>query len=369
MKKLSVVFLDQASLDQGDLDMQRLHDAAAKLTLYPVTTADQVAERVVGHQVIITNKVVIDEQAMQACPELQLILVSATGTNNVDLQAAQRRGITVCNCQAYGTPSVAQHALMLMLVLVTRFESYRQAVRDGAWQRSSQFCLLDYPIGELSGRTLGILGYGELGQEVGRLASAFGMRILVGALPGREHPDRPNLAELLPQVDVLSLHCPLTEHTRHLIGAEQLALMKPGSLLINAGRGRAVRRARLHDLRETQLEQHDQPLRGAAGRLAGRSAGSAPLHDPRRPVSAQHGAGDRRDAGRCRPRPLHPGAVPRPRPQPRPQPVERRRTGPGALSVRCALPARNFRTTTNTLFTLLIFNTLQLWDSLFGSSA
>ncbi|MEJ6655422.1 MAG: 2-hydroxyacid dehydrogenase [Pseudomonas sp.] len=240
MKKLSVVFLDQASLDQGDLDMQTLHDAAAKLTLYPATTADQVAARVADHQVVITNKVVIDEQVMQACPELKLILVAATGTNNVDLQAAQRLGITVCNCQAYGTPSVAQHALMLMLVLVTRFESYRQAVRDGAWQRSSQFCLLDYPIGELSGRTLGILGYGELGQEVGRLASAFGMRILVGSLPGREHPDRPNLAELLPQVDVLSLHCPLTEQTRHLIGAEQLALMKPGSLLINAGRGGLV---------------------------------------------------------------------------------------------------------------------------------
>ena len=240
MKKLSVVFLDQASLDQGDLDMQTLHDAAAKLTLYPATTADQVAARVADHQVVITNKVVIDEQVMQASPELKLILVAATGTNNVDLQAAKRLGITVCNCQAYGTPSVAQHALMLMLVLVTRFESYRQAVRDGDWQRSSQFCLLDYPIGELSGRTLGILGYGELGQEVGRLASAFGMRILVGSLPGREHPDRPNLAELLPQVDVLSLHCPLTEQTRHLIGAEQLALMKPGSLLINAGRGGLV---------------------------------------------------------------------------------------------------------------------------------
>lgn len=240
MKKLSVVFLDQASLDQGDLDMQALHDAAATLTLYPATMAEQVAERVADHQVVITNKVMIDEQTMQACPQLQLILVSATGTNNVDLEAARKRGITVCNCQAYGTPSVAQHALMLMLVLITRFESYRQAVRDGAWQRSSQFCLLDYPIGELSGRTLGILGYGELGQEVGRLASAFGMNILVGSLPGREHPDRPSLAELLPQVDVLSLHCPLTEQTRHLISAEQLALMKPGSLLINAGRGGLV---------------------------------------------------------------------------------------------------------------------------------
>lgn len=240
MQKLSVVFLDQASLDQGDLDMRLLRDAAAQLTLYPATAAEQVAERIGDHAVVITNKVVIDEQVMAACPQLQLILIAATGTNNVDLAAARRRGITVCNCQAYGTPSVAQHTLMLMLVLITRFESYRQAVREGAWQRSSQFCLLDYPIGELSGRTLGILGYGELGREVGRLASAFGMRVLVGNLPGREQLGRPDLAQLLPQVDVLSLHCPLSELTRGLIGEPELALMRPGSLLINTGRGGLV---------------------------------------------------------------------------------------------------------------------------------
>ncbi|WP_185268570.1 2-hydroxyacid dehydrogenase [Halopseudomonas xiamenensis] len=240
MKKLSAVFLDQASLDLGDLDMRALHDSTSQLTLYPVTAAEQVAQRIGEHQVVISNKVVIDEQVMQACPQLQLILIAATGTNNVDLEAARRRGIGVYNCQAYGTPSVAQHTLMLMLVLITRFESYRDAVRGGAWQRSSQFCLLDYPIGELSGRTLGILGYGELGQQVGRLASAFGMRVLAGSLPGREHPERPALDELLPQVDILSLHCPLTDSTRGMIGAAQLAAMKPGSLLINTGRGGLV---------------------------------------------------------------------------------------------------------------------------------
>lgn len=240
MKKLSAVFLDHASLDQDDLDMQALHANASRLTLHARTAPSQVVENIGDHQVVITNKVVIDEQVMQACPQLKLILIAATGINNVDLQAAQRRGIAVYNCQAYGTPSVAQHTLMLMLVLITRFESYRQAVREGAWQRSSQFCLLDYPIGELSGRTLGILGYGELGQEVARLATAFGMRVLVGSIPGREHPERPALDQFLPQVDVLSLHCPLTDATRNLIGAEQLAALKPGSLLINAGRGGLV---------------------------------------------------------------------------------------------------------------------------------
>lgn len=240
MKKLSAVFLDHASLDQGDLNLQVLHEAAGQLTLHGATTPDQVVERIAGHQVVITNKVVIDEQVMQACPDLQLILIAATGTNNVHLQAARQRGIAVYNCQGYGTPSVAQHSLMLMLVLITRFESYRRAVRDGAWQRSTQFCLLDYPIGELAGRTLGILGYGELGQEVGRLARAFGMQVVVGAVPGRPHPERPSLEALLPRVDILSLHCPLTDSTRNMIGRNQLALMKPGSLLINTGRGGLV---------------------------------------------------------------------------------------------------------------------------------
>lgn len=240
MKKLSAVFLDHASLDQGDLDMQALRASTSRLTLHATTSPEQVLAHIADHQVVISNKVVIDEKIMQACPQLQLILIAATGTNNVDLQAARQRGIAVYNCQGYGTPSVAQHTLMLMLVLITRFESYRQAVREGAWQRSPQFCLLDYPIGELSGRTLGILGYGELGQEVARLATAFGMRVVVGSLPGRDHPERPTLEQLLPQVDVLSLHCPLTDATRHLIGAGQLAKMKPGSLLINAGRGGLV---------------------------------------------------------------------------------------------------------------------------------
>lgn len=247
MNRFSTVFLDHASLDLGDLDLQMLSDSAGSLTLHEATTAQQVVKHIGEHQAVITNKVVIDEQVMQACPAMKVILIAATGTNNVDLEAARRRGIAVYNCRAYGTPSVAQHTLMLMLVLITRYDSYRQAVREGAWQRSSQFCLLDYPIGELAGRTLGILGYGELGQHVAHLAQAFGMHVLVGSVPGREHPERPSLEQLLPQVDVLSLHCPLTDATRGMIGAAQLAAMKPGSLLINTGRGGLVDEQALAD--------------------------------------------------------------------------------------------------------------------------
>lgn len=242
------VFLDHASLDLGDLDLAPLRQVFGELTLYDATASEQVAERLQGAQVAISNKVRLDAATLAACPELRLILVAATGTNNVDLAAARARGITVANCQGYGTASVAQHALMLLLALATRLPDYQAAVRDGAWQRSSQFCLLDFPIIELQGKTLGILGHGELGGAFARLAEALGMHVLYGALPGRPaRTDRLPLDALLPQVDALSLHCPLTEQTRHLIGAAELALMKPQALLINTARGGLVDEQALAD--------------------------------------------------------------------------------------------------------------------------
>ncbi|UUY06535.1 2-hydroxyacid dehydrogenase [Pseudomonas sp. J452] len=242
------VFLDHASLDLGDLDMAPLRLAFSELTLHASSAPEQVAERLQGAQVAISNKVRLDAATLAACPELKLILVSATGTNNIDLAAARARGISVCNCQGYGTPSVAQHCLMLLLALATRLPDYQRAIRDGAWQRASQFCLLDFPIIELEGKTLGLLGHGELGGAVARLAEAFGMRVLLGALPGRPpRADRLPLQQLLPQVDALTLHCPLTEDTRHLIGAAELALMKPQALLINTARGGLVDEQALAD--------------------------------------------------------------------------------------------------------------------------
>lgn len=242
------VFLDHASLDLGDLDLTPLRQMFGELVLHDASTSEQVAERLLGAQVAISNKVRLDAHTLAACPELKLILVSATGTNNIDLAAAREHGITVANCQGYGTASVAQHALMLLLALATRLPDYQAAVRSGAWQRASQFCLLDFPIIELQGKTLGILGHGELGGAFARLAEALGMHILYGALPGRPaRADRLPLQELLPQVDALSLHCPLTEQTRHLIGAAELALMKPQALLLNTARGGLVDEQALAD--------------------------------------------------------------------------------------------------------------------------
>ena len=228
--------------------MAPLRQVFDELVLHDTSTAEQAAERLQGAQVAISNKVYLSAQTLAACPDLKLILVSATGTNNVDLAAAREHGITVANCRGYGTASVAQHALMLLLNLATRLPDYQAAVREGAWQRASQFCLLDFPIIELAGKTLGILGHGELGGAVARLAEALGMRVLFGALPGRPaRAERMALAELLPQVDALSLHCPLTEQTHHLIGAAELALMKPQALLINTARGGLVDEQALAD--------------------------------------------------------------------------------------------------------------------------
>ena len=228
--------------------MSPLEAAFDQLDIHAATDPAQVVERIRDAQVVISNKVKLDAAAFAAAPKLKLIIVAATGTNNVDLQAAKAHGVTVCNCQGYGTPSVAQHTIMLLLALATRLPDYHDAVRAGRWQKADQFCFLDYPIIELSGKTLGILGYGELGSAVARLAEAFGMKVLIGQLPGRPaSQDRLALDDLLPQVDALSLHCPLTDQTRNLIGARELTLLKPGAFVINAGRGGLVDEVALVD--------------------------------------------------------------------------------------------------------------------------
>ncbi|MDD1014385.1 2-hydroxyacid dehydrogenase [Pseudomonas rubra] len=242
------VFLDHSSLDLGDLALGRLKACFDELQLYPTTAPGQVAERLQGATVAISNKVMIDAATLAACPSLKLILVAATGTNNVDLQAARAQGVLVSNCQGYGTPSVAQHTLTLLLALATRLSDYQKAVAEGQWANAKQFCLLDFPIVELEGKTLGLLGHGELGGAVARLAEAFGMRVLLGQLPGRPpREDRLALDELLPQVDALTLHCPLNEHTRNLLGARELALLKPGAFVVNTARGGLIDEQALAD--------------------------------------------------------------------------------------------------------------------------
>jgi glycerate dehydrogenase len=248
MPATRAAFLDYSSLDLGDLDASALKACFEDLQFYPSTTPEQLPERLRGLNVVISNKIALDAATLQACPDLKLVMVSATGTNNVDLEAARKLGITVCNCQGYGTPSVAQHTLMLLLALATRLPDYQQAIAAGKWQQAKQFCLLDFPIVELEGKTLGLLGHGELGGAVAKLAEAFGMRVLLGQIPGRPaRADRLPLHELLPQVDALTLHCPLNEHTRDMIGAPELALLKPSAFVVNTARGGMINEQALAD--------------------------------------------------------------------------------------------------------------------------
>ncbi len=241
MGKTTAVFLDLDTIDRSDLDLSGLHRAFPEWRLYGATAPGEVPERLRGAALAVSNKVVLDRAAL-ATPGLRLVCVAATGANNLDLAAARERGIAVSNVTGYATAAVLQHVFALILALTTRLPGYQQLIRAGAWQHSTQFCLLDLPIREISGRTMGIVGYGELGRAVARMAEAFGMRVLIAQRPGdpQGHPERLPLTELLPRVDVLSLHCPLADNTRDLIGERELALMREDALLINTARGGIV---------------------------------------------------------------------------------------------------------------------------------
>lgn len=234
-------FLDYATLDQHDLDMHEFHSVFDDLHIYEHTSYAQAVDRLQDVSVAIVNKVLLDAHVLHQLPKLKLILLCATGTNNVDLDAAKKQGIVVCNCTNYGSASVAQHTFSLILALATSLVQYDKDTKAGEWQESPQFCMLNHPITELAGKTIGILGYGDIGQTVAKIAEAFGMKVLIGNLPHRpKQADRLDLNELLPQVDVLTLHCPLTSDTRNLINADALHLMKPTAFVINTARGGIV---------------------------------------------------------------------------------------------------------------------------------
>ena len=244
------VFLDLDTVDRGDLDLEPIRSVLGKWTPYPETARENVRQRIKDAEIVISNKTVLDSDDLQSAAALKLVCIKATGTNNIDLDAARRCNITVCNVTAYTTPSVVEHVFSQLLILVRRLDEYRAAVDQGHWQRSSEFCLLDYPIRELAGMTLGIIGYGELGQAVAAVGRAFGMHILVAERTGKlPRPGRTPLDDVLKTADVISLHCPLTRETRNLIGSRELGLMRRDAILVNTARGGIVdEKALLHSL-------------------------------------------------------------------------------------------------------------------------
>jgi len=241
--KMKIVELDAYAANPGDLSWEPLEELG-ELVIYERTPAELVVERAKDADAILINKVHITEEVLAQLPKLKYIGVLATGYNVVDTKAASRHGIVVTNIPAYSTDSVAQMTFALMLTMAFRPEHYAQENRKGRWSQNPDFCYWDTPLIELSGKTLGIVGLGNIGMKVANIARQFGMDVF--ALTSKNSADLPDgiqkttLDGLLAVSDVITLHCPLTAQTHHLIDAQALEGMKPGSILINTGRGPLV---------------------------------------------------------------------------------------------------------------------------------
>ena len=277
-----IVVLDGYTTNPGDLDWSPLA-ALGTLDVFDRTPEALVAQRVGDAPYVLLNKAPLTGEIIPALPALRYVGVLATGYNTVDLSAAKARGITVTNTPAYASVSVAQHAAAMMLDLARQLTAHANAVRDGAWSRSPDWCLPLGPIFELTGRTLGLVGLGAIGIELARIAAALGMRV-VACDPAFPPPERlggvavapVSLDTLIEISDVVSLHCPLTEATHHLLDAARLARMKPSALVINTSRGPLIDEAALAaalrsggiggaalDVLETEPPAADNPLIGA----------------------------------------------------------------------------------------------------------
>lgn len=270
---MKIVVLDGYTENPGDLSWGPLQELG-ELTVYDRTPPEAVLERIGDAEAIYTNKTVLSRELIQAMPSVRFIGVLATGYNVVDVQAARERGIVVCNIPTYGTDAVAQYVFALLLELCHRVAHHAQAVQEGRWTACPDFCFWDYPLIELSGKTMGIVGYGRIGQRTAQIARAFGMQVLAYDAFVQAEECVP-LDELLERSDVVSLHCPLFPETRHIIRGETIARMKDGAILINTSRGPLVDEAALRealtsgklygaavDVVSTEPVQPDNPLLG-----------------------------------------------------------------------------------------------------------
>ncbi len=238
---MNLVLLDAETLGE-DLDLSPLK-AFGNLKVYPRTAPEETAERIRDAEIVITNKVVLDRERLMMAPRLKLVCIAATGMNNVDLNAAKGMGIAVKNVAGYSTPSVVQHTFALLFALIEQLEYYDRFVKSGAWSQSGLFTHLGRPFHEITDKEWGIVGLGTIGSEVARVAESFGARVSYYATSGTPHSDRwphRDLDDLLERSEILSIHAPLNERTRNLIGERELKLMPEGAVLLNLGRGGIV---------------------------------------------------------------------------------------------------------------------------------
>ncbi len=240
---MKITVLDAATLADTSLDALA---QLGSLTCYDLTAPDQVIQRCHDADVVITNKVVIDHNAMSQLNNLKLICVAATGTNNIDLAAAKEHNIAVTNVAGYSTPSVVQHTFTLITNLLGNTHKYINDCQQGLWQKSPMFCRLDYSINEIAGKTLAIVGYGSLGKAVADVARAFGATVIISERKGLSPREgRISFNDAIKTADIISVHCPLTDETRNQIAAAELSVMKPSAIIINTARGGIINEADL----------------------------------------------------------------------------------------------------------------------------
>lgn len=239
---MKIVVLDGYAMNPGDLTWNGLQ-ALGDVMIYERSSEKEIIERTKGAEIVLTNKVSLPAHIIEALPVLKYIGVMATGYNMIDMDCANKQGIVVTNVPGYSTPSVVQLTFSLLLELCYHTQRHSDAVMKGKWTASPDFCFWDYPLTELSGKTLGIIGFGSIGQKVADVGAAFGMSILAYSRTKTDQSHRKNFRwaaeqeELLAQADIVSLHCPLTPQTENLINAESLSIMKPSAVIINTSRG------------------------------------------------------------------------------------------------------------------------------------
>jgi len=249
---MKIVFLDAQTLGDADLTLFKQFGV---FEAFETTALEQRVEHIGDAKIILTNKVIIDQEIMDACPNLGLICITATGTNNVDLEYAKQKGIVVKNVAGYSTASVAQTTFMLVLSLLGQCGYYDQYVKSGSWVKSPMYTHIDRSFWEIKGKRWGIIGLGTIGKEVAKIASAFGAHVVYYSTSGA-HSDstyeRVSLESMMQTCDIISIHAPLNEYTKNLITKEQLTLMKKGAILVNVGRGGIVNEADLVDVIDTK---------------------------------------------------------------------------------------------------------------------
>ena len=302
---MKIVILDGYASNPGDLSWDKFR-ALGELTVYDRTPPELVAERMEDADIVVLNKVTITEELLDNCHKLKIIAILATGYNMIDLGATARRGITVCYVPAYSTDSVAQHTFALLLEVCVRAGDHSASVHSGDWVNANDYCYWKWPLIELSGKTLGIIGFGNIGQKVAGIAASFGMKIVYYSRTRYEHLENEavsyrELDELLAVSDVISLHCPLTSETEGLINIDAISKMKNGAIIINTTRGavldedavaRALNSGKLYaaglDVLSTEPPSGDNPLLSAKNCIITPHIAWAPKESRARLIDVTH---------------------------------------------------------------------------------